>query len=395
MLTLLGPASLSGADQGARTHCRHRPCSPAPPGEALRSSPCAFPSPWCWGSSCRSFRPMETSAGELTSAVIAAAGGLRPSARTARHPCLHPGAAALPALLTVMVASQQADGSAPARRPAPVPGPAPARRYSRPRRGPRAPHPPGFPALLCVFRMAAFLVGMVYPMFESFKVRGRAGQPPGTRSRPAMLRPHEPPLLPAPAHVPRGCSTTACRLLRPCCAACLTARALPAHALSLPMRAGHRVAHAGRRHAVADVLGVLLLPAVHREGGLGLPHLVRAPLLSRAALSECPAALLRALRTWPEASSSGEKLCCRAAAALRCCLPPRVDCLLKPAAAAHTHWHVPSRLALPPFLTLVPAARRIPFYRMLRVAILAWLALPQLRVRAGRGAWRGAHHGCR
>lgn len=186
MLTLLGPASLSGADQGARTLCRHRPCSPAPPGEALRSSPCAFPSPWCWGSSCRSFRPMETSAGELTSAVIAADGGLRPSARTARHPCLHPEAAALPALLTVMVASQQADGSAPARRPAPVPAPAPARRYSRPRRRPRAPHPPGFPALLCLHRMAAFLVGMVYPMFESFKVRGRAGQPPGSRSWPAM-----------------------------------------------------------------------------------------------------------------------------------------------------------------------------------------------------------------
>lgn len=86
---------------------------------------------------------------------------------------------------------------------------------------PAGPHPPGFRALP-PHRWAAFLIGMVFPMFESFKVRrlGRNGVPLRYRAGPAAVAvaalPARAGMLLLGLAVPwRGCDSTPL-----CCPSC-------------------------------------------------------------------------------------------------------------------------------------------------------------------------------
>ena len=111
---------------------------------------------------------------------------------------------------------------------------------------------------------------------------------------------------------------------------------------------------------MADVLGVLLGAAVAGAGGLARPHVVRSG----------------AGQPWlglgnSEGACTAVHMSCNCVAWIDLsALPMHIFCVI---------CMTVSMRALP----AQPPTCRIPFYRFVRVGALAWLALPQTRVRAG------------
>lgn len=182
---------------------------------------------------------------------------------------------------------------------------------------PTLPLPPG--PRLC--SLLAFGVGMLFPTLESFKAIESKQLGDDTqvpaRSPRLALLTAEPPRGPARWRRHAAALPPASPPLRCVCVTCWLCFTVAP--------------------AVADVLGVLLGAALRGAGGLALPRLVRRPAPPGGWRATC-VPLLRGGRPAVAAAHGVAPWCCR-------------------------------------------TRRRIPLYRLLRVGALAWLALPQTRVR--------------